>query len=535
MLRELYLDSNDLTELPGTLPMFMTLEVLSLNSNRLAKITSLKSFPKLRTLKLGNNMITSLEGISAGNLSKTLETFSISHNFLKKLTDLAELSGLKALKVLDIRSNPFTESQKNEKSHESLYFIIHCCERIERVNGASVTAAQREQAVQWREDSVKGAACVRLIATVQSLSRERAGMRLKEGSLRKKSQKGAEEEESVGDLVDFIDHYQETEAVIAKVAAASQPIPPDPRSQGVAVESLQLPVQGASPAVTSLQSAATPSSKSRLLSMSEQDLASKMEMRRQRIHQLREAKDLKTASSLKRKPVTATPAVASAAGSKSSSKTKVVAVSLASPDFQRQPPRRPATEGSPESLEPLTARLAALSLFRPVTFAPPPSTPPSALRAMAGGGGDHGGQGGSTLDLSTPPSSRPSHPSPQSLLKDQIRYLRLVDRWETKPLSEARYGQLSGPLPQPPPLTAAAAQTATVSSSSSPAAVSSSSNVNVNVNANSSSSSSIHSPGTVHTSLSPSASIQWMDEAETNALFEQAKAFMAEMLQTRPG
>ena len=108
-VKELYLDGNQLTELPKGLEKLTQLKLLALNNNQLTSVKGLAKLTQLEQLLLGNNQLTDLTGLE--KLTQ-LEELVLGGN---QLTDLTGLEKLMQLEGLNLFNNPdLTEDQIDE-------------------------------------------------------------------------------------------------------------------------------------------------------------------------------------------------------------------------------------------------------------------------------------------------------------------------------------------------------------------------------------------------------------------------------------
>jgi len=168
-VRELYLDHNYLKEIDGANPMLSQLETLSLTSNRLTQLKNMAGFKRLRVLRVGNNRLTSLHGLTGGATSNTLDTLVLSHNHIAHQHQLSELANFPMLSVLDLRENPIGSSP------EIMKFALLCCPNLRIFNGQKVTDADVIAASEWGSGSARGRSVnclIEVIREMETLSRQ---------------------------------------------------------------------------------------------------------------------------------------------------------------------------------------------------------------------------------------------------------------------------------------------------------------------------------------------------------------------------
>jgi hypothetical protein len=168
-VRELYLDHNYLKEIDGANPMLSQLETLSLTSNRLTQLKNMAGFKRLRVLRVGNNRLTSLHGLTGGATSNTLDTLVLSHNHIAHQHQLSELANFPMLSVLDLRENPIGSSP------EIMKFALLCCPNLRIFNGQKVTDADVIAASEWGSASARGRSVnclIEVIREMETLSRQ---------------------------------------------------------------------------------------------------------------------------------------------------------------------------------------------------------------------------------------------------------------------------------------------------------------------------------------------------------------------------
>lgn len=96
------------------------LKIVSIQSNRLTRITGLDSLSNLEELYLAHNLLTDISGLDDNLKLRTLE---ISNNQIKHLTNLSHLNNLEELWASSNLLHSFNEVEKELRDKEKLVTV----------------------------------------------------------------------------------------------------------------------------------------------------------------------------------------------------------------------------------------------------------------------------------------------------------------------------------------------------------------------------------------------------------------------------